>query len=121
MLVLLVTAPPPLIGEDPRRVTGDEPDRKPLRGFEAGRFFGDRADRSHRATPVESLRLPPGFRAELLYTVPLETHGSWVCLTADGRGRLIASAQAGRLYRITPPPPGGPASAIRVEPIDPEI
>src|SRR5262245_33475182 len=34
----------------------------------------------------------PGFRAEVVYRVP-RSQGSWVCLTADPRGRLVASDQ----------------------------
>jgi hypothetical protein len=30
--------------------------------------------------------------------------GSWVALTEDGKGRLIASDQYGKLYRVTPAP-----------------
>jgi len=46
----------------------------------------------------------PGFQVELVYDVPLDTQGSWVSLTADDRGRLIASDQRGRLWRVTPAP-----------------
>ena len=88
-------------GEEPRRGPDDGRGRDPVRRFDAGRFFGDLVDRTRRATPAESLRLPTGFRAELLYTVPAE-QGSWVCLTGDPQGRLIASAQSGKLYRIAP-------------------
>jgi putative heme-binding domain-containing protein len=115
------TTPSLVLGDEPGRAVGDDRGHTPVRGFEAGRFFGDRADRSHRASLAASLRLPPGFRAELLYTVPLETQGSWVCLTTDPKGRLIASAEAGKLYRITPSRIGGPAAETRVEPIDLDI
>jgi putative heme-binding domain-containing protein len=121
VLASLVTARSASHGDDPRTASRASQDASPVRSFEAGRFFGDVADRSHRATPVESLRLPAGFRAELLYTVPLEEQGSWVCLASDPKGRLITSAQSGKLYRITPPRIGGPASKTRVEPIDLEI
>ena len=50
------------------------------------------------------IHLPPGFRAELVYAVPLDTQGSWVSLTVDDRGRLIACDQNGALYRIEPSP-----------------
>ena len=53
-----------------------------------------------------ALTVPPGFKAELLYTVPKEQQGSWVALTVDAKGRLIASDQYGGLYRITVPAPG---------------
>ena len=122
VLLLLATAPIRVHGDGPRRVPGDDRDRKPVASFEAGRFFGDRDDRTNRSTPAESLRLPAGFRAELIYTVPREQQGSWVCLTSDSQGRLIASAQSGKLYRITLPAGGAErASPIRVEPIDLDI
>ena len=46
------------------------------------------------------LKLPDGFVGELVYEVPSK-QGSWVCLTTDPQGRLIASDQYGNLYRIT--------------------
>ncbi|MEP6668807.1 MAG: c-type cytochrome [Chthoniobacter sp.] len=53
-----------------------------------------------------TLTVPPGFKVELLYTVPKDTQGSWVSLTVDPKGRLIASDQYGGLYRLTVPPLG---------------
>jgi len=44
------------------------------------------------------LKLPDGFVGELVYEVPSK-QGSWVCLTTDPQGRLIASDQYGKLYR----------------------
>lgn len=42
-----------------------------------------------------------GFKIELLYTVPKEEQGSWVALTTDAEGRLLASDQGNKgLYRI---------------------
>lgn len=55
------------------------------------------------ATPVDSIFSPKGFKVELLYTVPKETQGSWVAMTADNKGRLIVSDQYGDLYRVTTP------------------
>ena len=49
---------------------------------------------------------PPGFRVELLYSVPRLDQGSWVSLTTDPKGRILASDQYGAIYRITPPPIG---------------
>ena len=44
-----------------------------------------------------------GYRVEKLFTVPKAELGSWVSLTADGQGRLIASDQGDKgLVRITP-------------------
>ena len=58
-----------------------------------------------------ALTVPPGFKAELLYTVPKDQQGSWVALTVDSKGRLITSDQYGGLYRITVPPTGTSAGA----------
>lgn len=67
------------------------------------------------ATPIEALKVAPGFKAELLYSVPKEEQGSWVNLCVDPKGRLIVSDQYGGLFRVTPPPLGGDPSATRVE------
>ena len=53
------------------------------------------------ATAVEKLRLLPGFKAELLYSVPKSKQGSWVAITFDDKGRIITSDQNGSLYRLT--------------------
>lgn len=49
------------------------------------------------------MKVAEGFEVELVYTVPKEEQGSWVGLTVDGRGRLIACDQYGGLYRVTLP------------------
>ncbi|MDA1232651.1 MAG: heme-binding protein, partial [Planctomycetota bacterium] len=54
------------------------------------------------ATPVKDLKIADGFEVELLYSVPSEKMGSWVCMTPDPKGRLIVSDQYGKLYRVTP-------------------
>jgi putative heme-binding domain-containing protein len=72
------------------------------------------------ATPVEKLSLLPGFKAELLYSVPRSSEGSWVNMTVDPKGRLITSAQDGLLYRVTPPAIGS-SQETRVEAIDLKI
>ncbi|MFO1064709.1 MAG: c-type cytochrome [Pirellulales bacterium] len=43
----------------------------------------------------------PGFEVETVYNVPFNDQGSWVCLCVDPKGRLIASDQYGKLYRVT--------------------
>ncbi len=58
------------------------------------------------ASAAADLEVAPGFKVDLLYAVPKEEQGSWVALTIDARGRLIASDQFGGLYRITLAPPG---------------
>jgi putative heme-binding domain-containing protein len=77
-----------------------------------------RKEKAPTATPAESLKLPKDFKAELLYSVPKEKHGSWVNMCVDPKGRLIVSDQNGPLYRIAPPPPGGKAEDTKVEKLD---
>jgi putative heme-binding domain-containing protein len=58
-----------------------------------------------------------GFRVELVYAPSLAKEGSWVSLTVDKKGRIIASDQYGLLYRIAPSPIGGPPEKTACEPI----
>jgi len=82
---------------------------------------GEAADEGLReALAAEELELPAGFRAELLYSVPNEQQGSWVCATFDGAGRLIASDQYGALYRVVPPPLGS-SEGTEVQRLDLEV
>ncbi len=66
----------------------------------------------------EQLTLANGFKAELLHVVPKGEQGSWVAMTEDHKGRLIASDQYGHLYRITPPKLGEDVSKIYIEKIN---
>ncbi len=52
------------------------------------------------------IRALPGFKVELIHKVPKTEEGSWVSMTVDDQGRLIASDQYGGLYRLTVPPVG---------------
>jgi putative heme-binding domain-containing protein len=70
--------------------------------------------RSGIATPAEKLTILPGFKIELLYSVPKD-QDSWVSMATDPKGRLIASGQSGPLYRITP---GADAKSTKVEKLD---
>lgn len=78
-----------------------------------------RADQEHgqQQRAAGDLNLLPGFQAERVYKVPRDEQGSWVSLTVDPEGRLIASSQWGQLYRITPPPKQSGLEA-KVEKID---
>ena len=58
--------------------------------------------------PAESIAAaditaPKGFKVEKLYNVPKDQEGSWVALTVDQKGRLIACDQYGSLYRMSVP------------------
>lgn len=112
-----LTCPPSghTLAESPSATPGDH---ETIQQFDSSRFTQSGSDRSGNATPAHALRLPSGFRAELLYTVPLDEQGSWVCLTIDDQGRLITSAQFGGLYRVTLPRPGNEPEGVRVELLD---
>ena len=73
------------------------------------------------ATPVKRIKAAPGFRVELLYSVPIKQQGSWVALATDPKGRLITSDQYGKLYRITVPPIGQASRGIKLETIPAKI
>lgn len=72
------------------------------------------ADLSAATELPAELRLPPGFRMELVYRVPHETQGSWVCLAVDGAGGFYTSDQHGKLYHVQPSAIGRPASETKV-------
>ena len=56
------------------------------------------------ATDPVGFKTLPGFKVELLYSVPKSRQGSWVSMTTDPKGRLITCDQYGALYRVTPKP-----------------
>ena len=55
-----------------------------------------------RGVDITPMKVKEGFRVELVHAVDRETEGSWVALTVDDQGRLIASNQYGQLYRVEP-------------------
>ena len=64
-----------------------------------------RAAATNEAPPFA---VPEGFVVERVFAVPRDELGSWVCLTTDAKGRLIASDQGDKgLVRITPAPIDG--------------
>ena len=65
--------------------------------------FAISANAQRSATPPEQIRLPDGFKIELLYSVPRSDQGSWVAMCQDDKGRLIVSDQHGGLYRFPIP------------------
>jgi len=67
------------------------------------------------------LTLPEGFRYEVLYKPKAEDNSSWVSLTVDGQGRLLASDQYGALYRVTPAPIGENPKDTEVEKLDIDV
>ena len=67
------------------------------------------------------MKVKEGFKVELLYSVPMETQGSWVAACFDDKGRMIASDQYGGLFRVTMPPLGGKPEETKVEPVPVEL
>ncbi len=68
------------------------------------------------ATDPAALKIAPGFKVDLIYTVPKATQGSWVSMTQDNKGRLIVCDQRGGLFRVTLPPAGS-TDEPKVEPL----
>lgn len=79
-----------------------KPKPKPKgRPAEVGERIGE-----NKATPVDRIKVPEGFKVELLYSVPGGEQGSWVALCHDDKGRIYASDQYGDLYRFDAPAAG---------------
>jgi putative heme-binding domain-containing protein len=71
--------------------------------------------------PANTFQTLPGFQVEKLFTVPKDKLGSWVSITFDNKGRLIASDQEGKgLCRITMPAIGS-QDEVKVEQLDVKI
>ena len=69
------------------------------------------------ATSPDQIRLPDGFKIELLYSVPRGDQGSWVAMCQDDKGRLIVSDQHGGLYRFPIPKLGERVDPASIQPI----
>ena len=68
---------------------------------------------------VAALKLPKGFKAEHLYSPGMNDQGSWVSMTFDDKGRMIASDQHGSLYRLIIPAIGADTTEkVKVEKLE---
>src|SRR5215217_6035880 len=67
---------------------------------------------------IANLKLPAGFHADHLYGPSENEEGSWVSMTFDDKGRLIASDQYGAIYRMQVPPIGDTITKIKIERLD---
>lgn len=66
---------------------------------------------------LAALKLPEGFQAERLFG-PSETgEGSWVSMTFDNKGRLLASDQYGAIYRMEIPAIGDTSKKVVATPL----
>jgi putative heme-binding domain-containing protein len=63
---------------------------------------------------LDKLKLPPGFKAEHLYSPEEHEQGSWVAMTFDHKGRMLTSDQYGAIYRIELPAVGD-TTKVKVE------
>ncbi|MEJ0102719.1 MAG: hypothetical protein WDO19_09280 [Bacteroidota bacterium] len=64
---------------------------------------------------IANLKLPAGFHADHLFGPSDNGEGSWVSMTFDDKGRMIASDQYGALYRMQVPAIGDTVTKIKVE------
>lgn len=62
-------------------------------------FFPDAQIRGDDS-PAGAFRTLPGFHVEMVHNVSANDQGSWVSLCLDSQGRIIASDQYGKLYRV---------------------
>lgn len=77
--------------------------------------WGDALNRvaEEGSVPRDVFLTQPGFQVEKLFTVPREELGSWVAITVDPQGRIIASDQEGKgLCRITVPAIGSDEETV---------
>ena len=58
---------------------------------------------------ISKLKMPAGFQAERIYSPGENDQGSWVSMTFDNKGRMIACDQFGSLYRLNVPAIGDSA------------
>lgn len=69
---------------------------------------------SGAATAPADIKVPLGFKVELLYSAQPDRDGSWISLAVDNKGRLITSSQHHRgLFRTTLP--HGSQGQVQVE------
>src|SRR5580692_2732495 len=64
---------------------------------------------------IANLKLPAGFHADHLYSPGINNQGSWVAMTFDNKGRMIAADQYGNLYRLTIPPVGSDTNQQKIK------
>jgi len=64
------------------------------------------------------LKVPEGFKAEILFSPTTSDSSSWVSMAMDPKGRLLASDQYGALYRIQPAALGSDPTTTKVEKLD---
>lgn len=77
-----------------------------------------KADENVSSDPkIASLKLPAGFHADHLYGPSENEEGSWVSMTFDDKGRILASDQYGTIYRMVVPAIGDTVTKVKIEKI----
>jgi len=71
-----------------------------------GKAGGGKNNTPGETIAANEVTVPQGFKVEKLYNVPKDQEGSWVALTVDPKGRLIACDQYGSIYRMSVPAMG---------------
>ena len=66
------------------------------------------------ATPTSAIAIHKDFKVQRVYSVPVD-QGSWVAFCFDDKGRIYASDQGPRLFRLTPPKDGSGKEPVKVE------
>ena len=114
--MLGLSALSPLAMAQDKKPPKKTPKEKPARQASVGPAIGN-----NTSTPIDLIKAMPGFKVELLYSVPGQDQGSWVNLCTDNKGRLLVSDQYGGLYRITPPAAGQTIASTDVEKVPADI
>ena len=94
----------------PAKAKAKAPAKKTPADPNTGKAIGE-----NKATPIDRIKAPAGFKVELLYSVPGDAQGSWVALCADDKGRVYASDQYGDLYRFPAPAAGQTLKAADIK------
>lgn len=86
--------------------------------FSCGNHEETKSDEQLSSDPkIASLKLPAGFHADHLYGPSANQEGSWVSMTFDDKGRILASDQYGSIYRMVVPAIGDTVSKVKIEEI----
>ncbi|MEM8734009.1 MAG: L-sorbosone dehydrogenase, partial [Planctomycetota bacterium] len=59
------------------------------------------ASQAQDSSPAGEFKTLDGFEVEMVYNVSANNQGSWVSMCVDDQGRILASDQYGKLYRVT--------------------
>ena len=102
-----------MLALETRALAQDDPSK--IFNFPPANSKGKKGKGGGTPTP-ENITVAKGFKVERLYVVPQSTQGSWVVMTVDPQGRIVAAGRdSAGIFRITPPPLGGKPEDTKVE------